>query len=95
MLLLQSISNTCNWKPAICLSFVPNPKEKLKASTRLIQIQYRRIKQHMCVIYQNHRKKLGLTYEEVMKTGQCKCYTQSQKAFLHYLQKKKYYVKSS
>lgn len=30
MLLCQSISNMCNWKPAIYFSFALNPKEKNK-----------------------------------------------------------------
>lgn len=38
MLLYQRISNLCNWKAAIYLSFAPKPGEKLKKSTRLIQI---------------------------------------------------------
>lgn len=52
ILLCQSISNMCNWKFAIYLSFASNPKEKLKTSTRLFQVHHRRNKLHMCFVYQ-------------------------------------------
>lgn len=90
MLLCQSIPNMCNLKPAIYLSFTPNPKEKLKASTKLIQVYHRRNKWHMHFF--NYRKAFSewfkLTYEEAMKTSHGKCCTHSEKTYLHYFKHK-------
>lgn len=83
MLLCQSISNMCSWKPAIYLSFASNLKEKLKTSTRLIQVHHRRNKPHVHPL-PKQRKKFSelfkLTYDKVIKTSHGKCYTHSEKA---------------